>query len=166
MNLLQAKKTSACRFNKFTGCVTFVLLLLPGCAIFPRLPPANLNEPGWKVLNGQAVWHVAGGRTEIAGDVTVATRPDGEAFVQFSKNPFPVVVGRANENRWSVDFPSERKHYAGPGSPPKRIIWLHLPRVLNGAPPPAGWSWRRDDTGWRLENRKAQESIEGYFDKK
>lgn len=112
------------------------------------------------------MWHVAKHRTEIAGDVTVATRPDGESFVQFSKNPFPVVVGRATAHRWSVDFPSERKHYAGPGSPPKRIIWLYLPRVLNGQAPPDGWSWHMDNMGWHLENPKAQESIEGYFDAK
>jgi len=128
------------------------------------LPAVDLSHPGWRVHTGQAVWHLAHGKAEIAGEITVANRSDGETLVQFSKTPFPLVLGRANSRRWSVEFPSEHKHYAGPGAPPKRIIWLYLPRALAALPLPKGWSWNMNSNGWRLENPKTAESIEGYFD--
>ncbi|HVV71537.1 MAG TPA: hypothetical protein VHI52_08570, partial [Verrucomicrobiae bacterium] len=63
----------------------------------------------------------------------------------------------------SVEFPPQNKHYAGRGAPPKRLIWLYLPRVLSGQPPPKNWVWQQDNTRWHLENRANGESIEGYF---
>jgi hypothetical protein len=100
------------------------------------LPPANLQEPGWKVHSGQAVWRLEHGKTEIAGDVLVATRADGQSFVEFTKSPFSLVIAQASPRQWQVEFPPQNKHYAGPGEPPKRLIWLYLPRVLAG-----GFGW-------------------------
>ncbi len=93
----------------------------------------------------------------------VADGPDGEAFVQFSKTPFPLVVARETAHRWQVEFPPQNKHYSGHGAPPKRLIWLYLPRVLAGQAPPADWTWRQESTGWHLENRTTGESLDGYF---
>ena len=127
------------------------------------MPKVNLKEPGWAVRQGQAVWHLAHDSREVAGDLVVATGPDSRAFVQFSKTPFPLVVAQSTKNQWSVEFPPQNKHYAGRGQPPKRLIWLYLPRVLSGQPPPAHWTWEYSGTQWRLANQTAGESVEGYF---
>ena len=140
-------------FAGATGCRT----------LSPPLAPANLKEPGWTVREGQAVWQVERGTTEIAGEVLVATRVDGRAFVQFSKSPFPLVVAQSTTNRWEITFPPQDKHFAGRGQPPKRLIWLYLPRVLAGTPPPEQWTWRQTGNEWRLENRQTGESLEGFF---
>ena len=136
-----------------TGCRTFL----------PPLPAADLKEPGWTVREGQAVWHLPRGESEIAGELLVATRTNGQTFVQFAKSPFPIVTAQTTDHRWQADFPPQGKHYAGRGMPPQRIIWFQLPRVLRNEPPPKDLSWHQDDKSWRLENRKAGESVEGYF---
>jgi hypothetical protein len=109
------------------------------------------------------VWRLENGTREIAGDVVVATGPDQRSFVQFSKTPFPLVIGQSATKRWAVEFPPQNKHYAGRGIPPQRVMWLILPRVLAGSPPPKGWIWRQDSTQWHLENPATGESLEGYF---
>src|SRR5690349_12996809 len=79
-----------------------LLLLTPGCATIPRLPAADLKEPGWTVHEGQAVWKSKRGASEMAGEILVATRPDGTAFVQFTKTPFPFIIARATTNSWQI----------------------------------------------------------------
>ncbi len=86
--------------------------------------------------------------------------------MQFTKSPFPLLTATAVPGKWSVDIPPQKKHYAGRGvNPPKRLIWLYLPRVLAGNPPPENWTWRQDDKGWRLENHENGEALEGYFNR-
>lgn len=149
---------------KFGAPMCSIALILTGCAsLVSSLPPANLKEPGWTIHQGQAVWRLEHGSREIAGEVMVATRPDGNAFVQFSKNPFALVIARENSCQWQVEFPPQNKHYAGRGKPPLRLIWLYLPRVLEGQPPPKGWTWQHDATGWRLANGTTGEALEGFF---
>jgi len=141
----------------------FPLLAAAGCqSLVPPIPPADLKEPGWTVREGQAVWRLPDS-TELAGEVLVATRPDGRAFVQFTKTPFPMFVGQELGNRWEVQLPAKHKRYAGYGQPPERLLWLYLPRVLSGKPPPPKWVWREDARGWRLENPGNREAVEGYF---
>lgn len=133
------------------------------CTTVKPFSQIDLKDPGWTVRQGQAVWHLPHGKAEIAGEVLLATRPEGESFVQFTKAPFALVIARCSAHHWQVEFPPENKHYAGPGTPPKRIIWLYLPRVLSGEPPPHNWTWRADSNGWRLENTATGEALEGYF---
>lgn len=138
--------------------------LVAGCRTPVSLPPVNLNEPGWTVRRGQAIWRRKRGGQGVAGELLVATRSDGQAFVQFSKNPFPLVVARTTSNAWSVEFPPQNKHYSGHGLPPHQIIFLYLPRVLSGLPPPHDWSWQPvGQGGWLLENHATGESLEVYF---
>lgn len=142
----------------------FLLVAASGCRTLSHpLPPANLKEPGWTVRQGQAVWHRPQDAREIAGDVLVATRPDGRGFVQFTKSPFTIVVAQCTSNRWEAEFPPQHVHVSGRGKPPKRIIWLYLPRVLSGRPPPENWIWHENSQGWRLENGVTRESLEGFF---
>jgi hypothetical protein len=140
-----------------------LLWVATGCRSVAPLPPANLKEPGWTVRTGQAVWHLPQGGREIAGEVLVATRPDGRDVVQFTKSPFPLVTAQASADRWEVTFPPQNKHYSGRGAPPKRLLWLYLPRVLSGKPPPEGITWRMEANGWHLENRATGEFLDGYF---
>lgn len=136
---------------------------LSGCATAPPLPPVNLQEPGWRVRQGQAVWQKSQSAPELAGEILVATRPDGRAFVQFSKNPFPLMIAQGTVKGWEVIVPTQNKRYAGSGVPPARLIWLWLPRVLSGQPPPKHWTWHSNTNGWRLRNPTTGESLEGYF---
>lgn len=147
----------------FSGLLA-LLLSVNGCLTLSHpLPAVNLAEPGWTVHQGQAVWILAGGKHDIAGDVLVATGPEGKSLVQFSKTPFPLVIGQTTSNRWQVEFPPQNKRYSGPGSPPKRLIWLYLPGVLSGKAAPRGWTWTNSESNWRLENHGTQEAVEGFF---
>jgi hypothetical protein len=137
-------------------------IALTSCHIAP-MGPVNLQEKGWQVREGQAVWKRNKTAPEIAGDVLVATRGDGRSFVQFTKTPFPMIIAQTTTNRWQIEIPMQNKRYSGPGSPPKRLIWAYLPRLLAGDRAPKGWSWTRlPDNGWRLENARSGEVLQGY----
>lgn len=148
--------------------VVFIFFLLlffqPGCQTIPTLPPVNLSEPGWTVSQGQAVWRTKKDAPEIAGELILATNPDGRSFLQFTKTPLPFVVAQLTANSWQIHFVPENKTYSGRGAPPKQLMWLYLPRCLAGSPPPKSWSWNRlENNGWRLENPATGESLEGYL---
>src|SRR5213593_2130154 len=61
------------------------------CRTAPPLAPANLSEPGWRIREGQAVWRPKIEAPEIAGELLVATHPNGQTFLQFTKTPLPLV---------------------------------------------------------------------------
>jgi hypothetical protein len=116
------------------------------------------------VREGQAVWRRNATAPEIAGELLMATRTDGRRFVQFTKTPFPMIVAQSTTNHWQIEIPMQNKRYSGPGSPPKRLIWLYLPGLLSGEPPPKGWSWNQSaDGSWRLENSRTGELLQGYL---
>jgi len=140
------------------------LLAAAGCATFQHpLPAVNLSEPGWKVRQGQAVWQLPNGRPEVAGEVLLATHPGGKGFVQFSKSPFTLAMGQTTAQGWQIEFPPQNKKYSAPGSPPKRLIWLQLLRVMSGQKPPTGWNWSESEENFRLQNPASGEAVEGYF---
>jgi hypothetical protein len=145
------------------GFACVLVFLATGCRLTP-MAPVNLQEGAWKVREGQAVWKRNKDAPEIAGDVLVATRRDGSTFVQFTKTPFPMIIAQTTTNRWQIEIPMQNKRYSGPGSPPKRLIWAYLPRLLAGEPPLKGWSWNiLPDDGWRLENFRTGEKLQGYL---
>jgi hypothetical protein len=115
------------------------------------------------VRQGQAIWKLPAGRPDVAGELLLATSTDGKGYVQFSKSPFTLVVGQVTAQGWQVEFPPQDKRYAGPGAPPKRLLWLQLPGLVQGKNPPAGWHWSESDGNFRLENPASGEAIEGYF---
>src|SRR5204862_5812199 len=90
------------------------------------LPPVNLNEPGWKIRRGQAVWKPNKSAPEIAGELTFASNPDGRAVLEFTKTPFPIAVAQVTSNQWQIEFPAQQKRFSGRGRPPARIGWLQL----------------------------------------
>jgi len=141
-----------------------MLLSFSGCQTVPPLPAINLQEPGWSVREGQAVWRLKRGAREIAGEVLLATRLDGRVFIQFTKNPFPIVIAQSTATCWEIQIPIQKKRYSGRGQPPARLPWLYLPRMLAGEPPPKNWTWQKlENNGWRFENLVTGESLEGFF---
>jgi hypothetical protein len=142
-----------------------VLLLtgLCGCFTMRPLPKVNLSDPGWTIRQGQAVWQPPGPKSpEIAGELLLATRPDGSTFVQFTKTPFPIAIAQTTSNGWQIEFPPQNKRYAAPGKPPARIVWFQLAHALTGKPVAKGWMWHNADDNWQLKNSSG-ESLEGYF---
>jgi hypothetical protein len=167
LGLWLARVTSAYAVMRRAKCFVLPLMLAGlaagGCTTV-SLPPANLKAPGWTVHTGQAVWRRKPGGEGIAGELLVATRSDGRAFVQFSKGPFPLVVAQSTPEVWTAEFPPQNAHYSGHGLPPQRIIFLYLPRVLAGLPLPRRWSWQPLRTGgWQLLNAESGESLDVYF---
>jgi hypothetical protein len=142
-----------------------LLLSVTGCRTPVPFPPVNLKEPGWTVRNGEAVWRRERGGDGIAGEFLAATRADGRAFVQLSKDAFPLAVGQTSPSAWTIEFPLQNKHYSGRGQAPSRIILLQLPQVLAGAAPTKDISWEpRKEGGGRLQNHSTGESLEVYPD--
>lgn len=144
--------------------ICLLLVLGSGCQTVAPLPAVDFNQPGWTVRQGQAVWKRGRSMPEIAGDIIVATGPDGRSFVQFSKNPFPLVIAQSTATAWQVETPTDNKHYSGHGNPPKRLMFLYIPRALEGRPLPRHWTWQKmENNGWRLKNPASGESLEVYF---
>ena len=127
------------------------------------MAPINLSEAGWKVRQGQAVWRPDGRSEEVAGELMVATHPDGRSLVQFTKVPIQMVLARRWSTRWEVHFPPNTV-LEGQGSPPARVIWLHLAHFLNGGEPPELWKAGREEQSWKLENSTTGERLEGYLE--
>ena len=154
------------RVRNFLGMTNpFILLVLSAsCRSLTPFPPANLAEPGWTVRQGQAVWRSRVSAPEIAGELVLATRDDGRTFTQFTKTPLPFLVAQTTTNAWQIEFAAENRKFAGRGSPPTRLAWLHLARSLSGLNPPKDWWFRKGDDGsWHLENPKTGEILEGYL---
>jgi len=152
----------------------FVLLMLllvmlglgPGCLSLPPQPPMDLSGPGWTIRNGQAVWKPAGQTTELAGELLVATHPNGSFVVQFIKPPLPFVSVQQTDAGWQAQFFAQKKSYSGRGRPPARIIWLQLPSALAGKAAADGWilTYRTNvDAGWRFANKRTGEFLEGFL---
>jgi len=139
------------------------MLLLAACQTAP-FPPTNLTQPGWKIQQGQAVWRAKKGAPEIAGELLLATNPDGRTAVQFTKTPFPFVIAQTTPHSWQLEIPAQNKKYSYRGKPPARISWFHLPAALKGDALPNPWFFSKPrNENWRLENRKTGETIEGFL---
>ncbi|MSU64143.1 MAG: hypothetical protein EXS31_17415 [Pedosphaera sp.] len=136
--------------------------LATGCHTPATVPPLNLAEPDWQVLHGQAVWRPSRAAKEIAGELFIATHPDGRSLVQFTKTPLLLVSAQTSAKRWRVQFPRE-KVFEGGGAAPTRVVWLHLAKVIAGVPPPSRLTWEPHQDGtWKLENDRTGEMLEGF----
>lgn len=154
---------SRCTKPLFWSFGFFLLSSFCGCMTGPPMRPMDLSEPGWTVRQGEAVWQPGRKSPELAGELLLATRPDGSAFVQFTKTPFPFAVAQTTSNRWQIEFPPQNKRFAGPGKPPARIVWFQLANAVTGKPLAKGWTWHNSDANWQLKNSSSGESLEGYF---
>jgi len=139
------------------------LTLLCGC----QTTTQNLftaTGPGWHVQQGQALWQPKASLPEIGGDLVLASNPDGRALIQFDKTPLSMVFAQTTTNRWLIRFPQRQLGFSGHGLPPTQFAWLYLPAALNGQPlPPPLLFGHKPDGGWRLENTRTGEILEGYL---
>ena len=133
------------------------------CRTVPPPPPIDLSAPGWRIQRGQAVWEAVSGRPEIAGDLLLATRTNGEFYIQFTKAPFTLVDGSFADGHWHIEYTVGQYSWSGRGTPPARFAWFELPRVLDGEEPRRGWRFTRTNDLWRLERRLGGEWLEGRF---
>jgi hypothetical protein len=146
----------------------FILLLsvlsATGCRTIGPLPSVDINQPGWTVRQGQAVWKCKGTAPEIAGELVLATKTDGASFLQFTKTPLPFVVAQTTSNSWQIQFVPQNRTFSAPGKPPARLLWLQLPRCLLGQCDENRFEFTTMKSGNHLlRDRKTGESIEFYL---
>jgi hypothetical protein len=158
--------TPASRFYR-TAFLTSLLGLLfaaIACRTAAPLPPVDLAQPGWRLRHGQVLWTARRGTPEIAGELVLATRRDGQSVAQFVKTPFPVVVAQTTATHWQIQFVPQHRTFSGPLPASSGFAWLQLAGALAGQSLPADYEFTRPDAKfWRLENHRTGEVIEGYL---
>jgi hypothetical protein len=141
-----------------------LLSLLAACRTAPTLPPADLDQPGWRLDHGQAVWRPPSASADLAGELTCAAHPDGSAVLEFTKTPLTLVIARVTPELWQLNLLAENRVYSGRGDPPSRSAWLVLAAVMADRSLPDGWEWSAPGPGqWRLENPRTGELLRGYW---
>ena len=140
-----------------------VLTLLCGCQTTTQ-SLFTASGPGWHVQQGQALWRPKQGLPEFGGDLALASNADGCALIQFDKTPLSMVFAQTTTNRWLIRFPQQQYSFSGHEPAPVRFAWLYLPAALAGAQLPSPFHFeRKPDGGWRLENSRTGETVEGYL---
>jgi hypothetical protein len=138
-----------------------IACLVAGCRTTQLPPPVDFQESGWRVQQGQAVWKPTSSRPSLAGELLLATRTNGDCFVQFDKIPFPLAEAQITGAEWHIRFGGGKYAWHGRGEPPGRFAWFQLPRALASQPLAKHWKFERDGESWRLENGRTGESLEG-----
>jgi hypothetical protein len=138
-----------------------LLALMPGCRTAPKLAPLDLSGPGWQVQQGQALWRSKADAPEIAGEVVLAMNRDVAAFVQFSKNPLPLLSAQIRVDEWQIEFIPEKRTISGRGHIPSQLIWLHLLRgIQKGTTPPEQFTFAKTTDGaTQIENKTTGEKV-------
>jgi hypothetical protein len=140
-----------------------VLVLCTGC----RTATQSLfiaSGPGWHVQEGQALWRPGRELPEIGGDLVLASDDNGRSLVQFDKTPMTLVSAQITGAHWLIRFPPRRMVFSGRGLGPTRFAWLYLPAALAGEPLPGLFRFqRKPDGGWRLENIRTGETLDGFL---
>ena len=140
----------------------FLLLFTSGCRTRHLFPAADLESPGWKVQQGQAIWKPTRTRPALAGELLLATHTNGDSLLQFDKLPFPLVSARVSGDRWQIRFGSDISAWHGRGKPLQRFVWFQLPQALAGEPVKGNWHYiQHDDGSWQFNNSRTGESLEG-----
>lgn len=141
-----------------------LVLLTEGCQT-ARPPLFNANGPDWRVTQGQAVWRPRKGLPELAGDVVLAANTNSHScLVQFSKTPMTLVSAQTTPTRWLIEFPPRRMSFGGSRRRPTRFVWLYLQDALLEKPLPSALQFlRKADGGWRLENIRTGEVVDGFL---
>jgi len=142
--------------------VCLIPLLFVACHTVKPLPADDLSMPGWTVRQGQAVWKAHD--NELAGELIVATHPDGRSSVQFVKTPLPLVSAQRKGEFWTIRFFADNRVISGRGVPPAQLLWLHLVPALRGFLPARTLDFRAGTDGnWELRSGAGGESISGFL---
>ena len=138
------------------------LVFLCGCQTAQNLFSASGS--GWRVQQGQALWRPRHGLPEFGGDLVLARDDAGRCLIQFDKTPMAILSAQTTSNRWLIKFPQRQMSFSGNKPPPLRFSWLYLPTALAGGPLPKQLRFeRKPDGGWRLENSRTGETVEGFL---
>lgn len=136
--------------------------MLIGCRSGPSLVQVDVSEPGWTMVEGQAVWRTRSGAPEIVAEFQGSFHSDGRRWLEVSKAGLPFMTVRADSLSWEIRTSMRKQRFAGRGAPTHRSGWLQLSTCLAGQRPARQWAWvRRADGGWRLSNASTGEQIEG-----
>ena len=128
-----------------------------------QLPPVDTSSPGWTVRQGQALWRTESEKAEVAGDVVLSSHPQAGSFIQFSKT-LPILSARIAPEGWEFQTIPQNKRYSGRGNPPRRIVWLQLLRVLEGAEISDRWTVAKPSADYvLLEDLHSGERLEVRF---
>ena len=140
-----------------------IAMFSPGCQT-PTTSLFTAAGPGWRVQEGQALWCPRRGYPELAGDLVAVTDQNGRCLLQFSKTPLMLASAQVTRTNWLIQFPPQELFFMGRGKPPTRFLMLHLPAALAGEPLPDQLRFEtKPDKGWRLENVRSGESLEGFL---
>ena len=94
----------------------------------------------------------------------MASDADGRCAIQFTKTPLPLVLAQTTRTNWLIEFPPRRMSFGGHRTPPTRFAWLYLHAALSGDSLPSTLRFqRKPDGGWRLENTRSGETLEGFL---
>lgn len=122
------------------------------------------NGPGWRVQQGQALWRPESSLPEFGGDLVLARDAAGRCLIQFDKTPMAILSAQLTTNRWLIKFPQREMSFGGRGAGWTRFAWLYLPAALDGKPLPKNYIFtQKSDGGWRLENSRTGETVEGFL---
>jgi len=140
------------------------LMLSAGCHTATQSPLFTASGPGWRVQEGQALWRPARRYPELGGELVMASHKDGRCAIQFTKIPLPLVLAQTTCTNWLIAFPARRMSFGGRRAPPTRFAWLYLYAALSGDSLPSTLHFQRTpDGGWRLENTRSGETVEGFL---
>ena len=124
----------------------------------------TVSGDGWHVQQGQALWRPGRQFPELGGELVVASHANGSCAIEFAKSPLPLVLAQTTRTNWLVEFPPRRMSFDGRWPPPTRFAWLYLPAALAGDLLPSSFRFqRKPDGGWRLENTRSGETVEGFL---
>jgi hypothetical protein len=138
--------------------------LASGCHSFGDTRLISTSGPGWRFQQGQAIWRPGRNRAELTGELSVARNDRGACVFDFEKTPMPMTAGHTTGTNWLIRFPAMNLSFGGGGAPPRRFAWLYLGAALDGKVLPKPLTFeQRPDGGWRLENTRSGEFIEGVF---
>ena len=140
-------------------------MLLAGCRTASEAPLFKATGPGWRVQEGQALWRPGRQFPELGGELVVASHEDGRCVIQFAKTPMPLVLAQTTRTNWRIEFPPRRMSFGGHQPSPARFAWLYLSAALRGDSLPSALRFqRKPDGGWRLENTRFGETVEGFLE--
>jgi hypothetical protein len=146
-----------------TAILVAGLTFLCGCQT-TRQSLFTAAGPGWRVQQGQALWQPKRGLPEFGGDLVLARDDAGRCLIQFDKTPMAILSAQVTSNEWLIKFPQQNMSFGGHGTGSTRFGWLYLPAALDGKLLPKDFRFeQKPDGGWRLENSRTGESLEGFL---
>jgi hypothetical protein len=141
-----------------------IAMFSSGCRTTTGTSLFTTSGPGWHAQEGQVLWRPGRGLPELGGDLVMVSHEDGRCAIEFAKTPLSLVSAQTTRTNWLIQFPPQQMRFSGRGPGPTRFAWLYLHTALAGEqlPQPLRFE-RKPDGGWRLENTRSGETLEGFL---